>query len=183
MGRELKRKEAKRNKTNLKKLTENNELNSGVEAIPALKITLAVVALFILLYLILAIFVTKELDLSTNKDSSETDSSTSTVSNAILASATFKQGAETYYVLFYGFDDEDDAEIASSVTSNITDYTVYKVDTDSGLNKNYVSETTNPNVTSIDNLKVKSPTLILISADSVTEYIEGEESIEAYLAG
>lgn len=182
MGREQRRKEAKRNGTNIKEVKENKELNSGVEKMSALKITIVVVILFVILYLILAIFVTKELDLSTKKDEDTNEETTQSVSNAILASATFKQSDETYYVFFYGFDDEDDTKLSSSVTSGLTDYKVYKVDTDSGLNKNYVSDTSNPNVTSISDLKVKSPTLMLISADNVEEYIEGKDNIEAYLA-
>ena len=179
MGRELKRKEAKRNGTNIKKI---NTTTDSIEGKSALKITLIVVCSLILLYLIIAIFVTKELDLSTGDENTTENTNTTSVSNAILAASTFKQSEETYYVFFYGFNNEDDASIASSVSSNLTDYKVYKVDTDSSLNQNYVSDTSNPNVTSIENLKVTSPTLIQISADKVTEYIEGEDNIEAYLA-
>jgi len=181
MGRELKRKEAKRNRKNVKEIKEEQELNTGVEKISLIKIGIVVISLFILLYLILAIFVTKELDLTRDKDEETQETEPSSVSNAILASSTFSQSDETYYVFFYGFEDKDVANLASSVTSDITDYPVYKVDTDSGLNKNYVSDISNSNVTSIENLKVKSPTLIQISADKVTKYIEGTDKIEAYL--
>ena len=67
MGRELRRKEAKKNKINYKNYDNNPEM-SGVETSSAVKITIIVVALLAILYLILAIFVTKELDLSTKKD-------------------------------------------------------------------------------------------------------------------
>lgn len=177
MGREQRRKEAKRNKTNIK---ENPELNSGVEKMSALKIGICVIVIFVFLYFILAIFVTKEIDFSSNKESDTQNSSTS-VSNSILASSIFKQSEESYYVLFYGFNNDDDREVSSSVTSNLTDYKVYKVDTDSGLNKNYVSDESNPKATSISDLKVKDPTLIFIEADSISEYIEGEDNILAYL--
>lgn len=180
MGREQRRKEAKKNKTNIKEM--NNDIDSGVETYSLIKITIIVVALLAILYLVLAIFVTKELDLSTEKDkTSETNSEQQNINNAILASSTFKQSDETYYVFFYGFNDEEQQEIVNSVLNKLTDQKVYKVDTDSGLNKNYVSDISNPNVTSIDNLKVKSPTLIQISADKVSQYIEGKEKIEAYL--
>lgn len=180
MGRELKRKEAKRTGKNIKEIKEE-ELNTGVEKLTAVKIGIVVISLFILLYLILAIFVTKELDLTTDKEEETNETQPTSVSNAILASSTFEQSAETYYVFFYGFEDEDTSNLASDVTSKLTDYPVYKVDTDSGLNKNYVSDTSNKDVTSVDNLKVKSPTLIKISADKVTEYVEGTDGIEAYL--
>ena len=48
----------------------------------------------------------------------------------------------------------------------------------SGLNKNYVTEETgNKNATSIDDLKVKSPTVVKISDDKVVGYYEGRDEI------
>ena len=183
MGRELRRKEAKKNKINYKNYDNNPEM-SGVETSSAVKITIIVVALLAILYLILAIFVTKELDLSTKKgEKTAEENNASSVSNAILASEVFNQSDETYYVLFYGFNNDDEKDISDTVTSKLTDYKVYKVDTESGFNKSYVSDTSNQNPTSIEDLKVKSPTLIQISADNVTKYVEGKENIEAYTAG
>lgn len=181
MGRELRRKEAKKNGNNIKE-TNNNNIDTGVEKFSLIKITIVVLSLLALLYLILAIFVTKELDLSTDKEAESENEQQEKVSNAILASSTFNQSEETYYVLFYGFKDEEEMELATTVTNSVTDNKLYKVDTESGLNKNYVSDKSNPNVTSISDLKVKSPTLIKLSADKVTLYVEGIEKIEEYLS-
>lgn len=179
MGRELKRKEAKRNGTNVKKASD--EIDTGIETLPLVKLTIIVVSILAILYLFLAIFVTDELDLSTEKEEETENTNDEGGNNTILASSIFKQSGETYYVFFYDFKNKEEVMTASSVSYGITDHIVYTVDTGSGLNKNYVSDTSNPNVTSIENLKVKSPTLIKISADKVTLYLEGTEQIKSYL--
>ena len=182
MGREQRRKEAKRNGKNIKEIKKNEEKNE-IKGLDVLKITIIVLGLLGILYLVLAIFVTKELDLSTKKDSEEeTTESASSVSGAILAENTFNQSGDNYYVLFYNFEDEDETNLASSVSSNLTDKKIYKVNTNDGLNSNFVTkDTSNPNAKSKEELKIKSPTLITVSADSISEYIEGTDNIKSYL--
>ena len=182
MGREQRRKEAKRNGQNIKEIKKEEE-NTEINGFGILKITIIVLGLLGILYLVLAIFVTKELDLSTDKeDNSETTESASSVSGAILAKTIFEQSGDNYYVLFYNFDDEDESSLASSVSNSLTDKKVYKVNTNDGLNSNYVTnDTSNPNAKNLNDLKVKSPTLIVVSADSISSYIEGTDKINAYL--
>lgn len=177
MGRTERRKQERKNKNN--KI--NNEIKeySGKDTIiTTIKIIITIVLILLALYFVVAIFVTKEIDFNT-KDNDTTTDTTSTVSDKILAKNTFNQKEETYYVYFYDFNDED-ADISSNIY-NITDK-VYRVDTSSSLNKNYVKEESgNKTATSIDDLKVINPTLIKVSNDKITEYYETVDSIVSYL--
>ena len=170
MGRELRRKQAKKEGRSLEKekLTETNPIKKYLLNI------FVIVGVFAIIYLVSALFITKELDWF-NKDKSE-EKESGGVSNAILASATFKQSEEEYYVYFYDFDeDEKDSEITNLVNNNLMDDKVYKVNTTSAMNANYVSEESNKNAKTLSDLKVVSPTLIKISGDAITEYYEKEE--------
>lgn len=183
MGREQKRREAKRNGKNINEIKKEEEKNV-IDKGNIVKITIIVIAILAILYLILAIFVTKELNLSTrkNKDSESTNTETTSVTDAILASAIFDQSGEEYYVLFYDFNDDDEKDLANSVSGNLTDKKVYKVDSGSGLNSNYVTEDgSNPDAKTLSELKVKSPTLIIINADTISNYIEGIDNIKEYI--
>ena len=178
MGRTERRKQERKNKNN--KI--NNEIKeySGKDTIiTTIRIIITIALILLALYFVVAIFITKEIDFS-SKDNDTTTETASTVSDKILAKNTFNQKEETYYVYFYDFNDEDN-DISSDIY-NINDK-VYRVDTSSSLNKNYVTEeeTGNKNATSIDNLKVINPTLIKVSNDKITEYYETVESIVSYL--
>ena len=137
----------------------------------------------LVLYYILAVFVTKEIDVSGTKDNStsESDTTTSSVSNKILAVNTFNQTEETYYVYYYDFNDED--ENISSLINNLNDYTIYRVDTSSSLNKNYVTEDEKGNnqAKSLEELKVINPTIIKVENDTIIDYYEGINSIKDFL--
>lgn len=180
MNRETRRKEEKKKK-NIKK---TEELDTSIRGITILKVIGAVVLILLILYYILAVFVTKEIDISTNKnnDSSQTNNnSTTSVSNKILAAKTFDQTEEVYYVYFYNFTDEDQS-ISSALTSK-SDWKIYRVDTSSSLNSNYVSEDNgNPNAKGIEELKVKTPTLIQITNEQITGYYEGSSNIITFLS-
>lgn len=170
MGRELRRKQAKKEGKSLQKpvVKETNNILKMVYTIFGL------IAFFAILYLLLGIFVTKEIKWF-DKTSDEKQTSESNVANSILASNIFKQTPEEYYVYFYDFSDED-KEISSAVT-NITNLQVYRVDTGSAMNSKYVSDTTNKDAKNLEQLKVKAPTLIKITADTITEYYESSEII------
>ncbi len=180
MGREQKRKEQKkyRNKKVEDELIQENMMKIST----ILKIILGVVIIILVFYYGLAFFVTKEVDFSSNGKSNDTSESndTNSVSNAILAKNTFDQLDEVYYVYFYNFSDED--EVISNSISSLTDHTIYRVDTSSGLNSNYVDNNTgNKKVTGISDLKVKNPTIIKIDNDKVVSYYEGVDEISDFL--
>lgn len=166
MGRELRRKQAKREGKSLQKevLKEENQIKKLIG------ITILVVVLIGIIYLISALFITKELDWF---DKKEKESQT-LVTNTILASEIFKQQEETYYVYFYDYTKED-TQITSIINTKLSSNKIYKVDTNSALNNKYISEESNKNATSLEELKVKSPTIIKVSDMTIIEYYEGNE--------
>ncbi len=172
MGRVERRKQDRINKKN--KINDIDNINNDTDLKKGLIVVLIIVVLLVLLYFFVAIFVTKEIDLSKKKDAEETTSSESNnISNKILASNIFNQSEETYFVYFYDFSNED--ENISQVVNSINDV-VYKVDTSSGLNSKYIVEdNSNKNAKNLSDLKIKSPTLIKISNDTITEYYEENE--------
>ncbi len=179
VGRELRRKEEKKNKSN--NIKKKEELDTSIKGITVLKVVGAIILILLVLYYVLAVFVTKELDVSGgNEGTNDTGTQTSSVANRILASQIFEQSEEEYYVYFYDFTDEDKS-IASAISGK-SDMKIYRVDTNSGLNQNYVTEESgNASVTGLENLKVKNPTFIKISGDQVVDYYEGSNVIVNYL--
>lgn len=167
MGRELRRKQAKREGKSLK--SEEIKVEYNVKKIV---ITCVIVLVSIgLVYLISALFITKELDWFSKEEVKE---NTSGVENSILASAIFKQKEDEYYVYFYDFN-EDNNMYQNIVSSKLSSKKVYNVDTSSGLNSNYVSDVSNKKATGLDDLKVVNDTVIKIVGDTIVEYYEKDE--------
>ncbi len=180
MGREQRRREEKKNKNLIK---DEEQLDVSLKFSTLIKIIVAIVLILLVLYYILAVFVTKELDVSGKKDSNSSESSSTTsVDKAILAATIFNQSEETYYVYFYNFKDED--ENIASVINSRSDLTIYRVNTNDGLNSKYITtDSGNKSATNLDNLKVKDPTLIEVTNDKITKYYEGSKEITNYLNG
>lgn len=178
MGREFRRKEKKRNGQR-DFVYDNGSVDSTVKASTLLKIILVVLVILFGLYYAVAVFITKEIDVSGSKEEATSSSDTSSVSNKILASRVFEQSEDEYYVYFYDFSDEDDS-VASAI-GNVSDFKIYRVDTSSSLNSNYVSsDTGNSSATGLSDLKVINPTLIKVSGDGISLYLEGASSIISY---
>ena len=167
MGRELRRKQAKKEGKSLQRKVEkeNNQIKTFI------KITLLLVFIVCVIYLISALFITKEVKWFDKEENKET-----IVTNTILASETFNQKEEEYYVYFYDYNKED-SEIASAISSKLSTKKVYKVDTNSALNNNYVSEQSNKSAKKLEDLKVKASTLIKISGEEIAAYYEDKEII------
>ena len=175
MNREQKRKENKKNK----KIETSTNISSNNEIYRLLKICIVVIIIFAILYLVVGLFITKEIDLFKDKDNESTDAATS---NAILANSVFDQKEEEYYVYFYDFNNEN-TNIATSIVNISSNYTVYKVDTSDILNKNFVvEENSNKSATNLDELKVIKDTIIKVSNDKIIEYYEGEQEITSKLS-
>lgn len=167
MGRELRRKQAKREGKSLK--SEEIKVEYNVKKIV---ITCVIVLVSIgLVYFISALFITKELDWFSKEEVKE---NTSSVENSILASAIFKQKEDEYYVYFYDFN-EDNNMYKNIVSSKLSSKKVYNVDTSSGLNSNYVSDVSNKKATGLDGLKVVNDTVIKVVGDTIVEYYEKDE--------
>ena len=167
MGRELRIKQDKREVKSLKNEEIKEEYN-----VKKIVITCVIVLVSIgLVYLISALFITKELDWFSKEEVKE---NTSSVENSILASAIFKQKEDEYYVYFYDFN-EDNNMYKNIVSSKLSSKKVYNVDTSSGLNSNYVSDVSNKKATGLDDLKVINDTVIKIVGDTIVEYYEKDE--------
>ena len=170
MGRELRRKQAKKDGKSLERdeIVETNQIKKLFINV------FVIVGVFSIIYLISALFITKELDWFSKKENKQEENTNS--NNAILASAIFKQSEEDYYVYFYDFDEkQEESAITSLVDSSLSSSKVYKVNTKSALNAKYVSDTSNKNAKTLDDLKVVAPTLIKISGDEIVEYYEKDE--------
>ena len=168
MGRELRRKQAKKEGKSLEReeLIEKNSIKKYVI------ITSSLIIVLTILYFVTALFITKELDWFNKKDNDTSESNS--ISNTILASATFKQSETEYYVYFYDFNEEKNS-ITDIVNNKLSGEKVYKVNTASAMNTNYVGETGNKNAKTLEELKVVAPTLIKISEDKIVKYYEGKE--------
>ena len=181
MGRELKRKQIKREGKNIKDIRKEEEVKQLSFEITTKKtiITLLVVLLaVILLYLFIGLFITKDIKWFSNNNKEET---TATVENTILAKNTLRQAEEEYYVYFYDFDNEN-TDIASSFASKMYAFKMYRVNTNDSFNANFVvEENSNTIVNNIDDLKVITPTLVKVVSGSIVESYETADKIIEFL--
>ncbi len=101
----------------------------------------------------------------------------------ILAGSTFNINKSQYYVLFYNSDKFYKAEIEKIISSYRKENKVslYIVNLNNGLNKNYIFEESNSSAQSAAELKVKDLTLIKIENNKNTSYLEGIENIKTEL--
>ena len=173
MGRELRRKQAKKEGKNLKNELYDMNIDNDNQIYKFAKITIILLIVFVVLYIVVGVFVTKEFDLFENADNEINDS----VSNKILASSIFSQKEEEYYVYFYNFDDPNNT-IESTLTSKLAEEKIYRVNTNDALNQNYVTEGSgNKSAQTLEELKVVDNTLIKIVNNEIVRYYETEEEI------
>lgn len=165
-----------KNKNKNKKVIERNLGNNSTGISTIVKIAIGVVIVFVLAYLLFAIL-TGEIKLKKDKKTEPTIQYVE-----ILAETTFKQNNDDYFVLFYGFNDNEAnlLETISEVLGNTTK--TYKVDLDKKFNTNYIANNEDIDKTpkNIEELKVENPTLIRIKKGKVTEFITGVENIKNY---
>ena len=175
MGRELRRKEAKRNGKNVREV---QKLNKEKPMTMKQFITIIVVLLvfFVILYILTGIFITKDIKWFDKKDNTTTDD-VSTISNKILGVDSLRQSEEEYYVYYYDTTNEN-----SDVTSAVNNLTtkVYKVDLHDAFNANIVGDPSGI-VSNISELKVADPTVIKVVNSTITEYYTGVEQITTTL--
>lgn len=176
MGRELKRKEAKKNNKNVKEIVNEKQVDTQDEVYKLVKILTIVLLVLLAVYLLVGIFITKEIKFGNSKDKTDTN----IISTNILAGETFKQSEEKYFVYFYDFKNTISA-IDNAMVSKLSGHKIYKVDMSSAFNSKYVSEVGNNSVQKIEDLKIVNPTLILIENDVNVKYVEGESAILNYI--
>lgn len=171
MGRELRRKQSKIEGKSLKREINNNDDN---EVQNFVKISIILIILCVVIYLLIGIFITKEIKWFGNNSENDV---VDTVSNNIIASAIFKQKEEEYYVYFYDFENMNNT-IESTLTSKLSEAKIYRVNTKDALNQNYVTEGAgNKSAKTLEDLKVVDNTLIKVVNNEIVSYYETEEEI------
>ncbi|MDD6245034.1 MAG: hypothetical protein PUB03_05190 [bacterium] len=98
----------------------------------------------------------------------------------ILAGESFTVDNEEYYVVYY---DSTDTELASTISSyqaDTKDIKLYSVDLSDGMNKKYRTDG-DVDTSSIENLKVKNPTLIHFKSKEVVDVLTDQDEIKNYL--
>lgn len=171
MGRELKRKQAKREGKNVKDLQVKKQDFNTMKPKTLIIIVGVILVLFVLLYLLTSIFITKDFNSSKKNTDSE---DTATVTNKILAADSLRQTEELYYVYYYDSTNEDSG--VSSTILSLNDK-VYRVDLHDGFNSNYLGEPSGI-VEDISNLKVSDPTVIKVESEKITAFYNGKEEIQ-----
>ncbi len=88
---------------------------------------------------------------------------------------------KSYLVVLY--DRENDNEITAAISNYNGKHKVdaYYVDLADGLNKKYVSNKANTNISDISELRVKNPTMLKVSNKKIEEVFDSKESITKYL--
>lgn len=177
MGRELKRKQAKREGKNVKSVQIEKQRANELKPKTLFIILGVLVILFVVLYLITGLFITKDFSFGNrNNTGSDSDTNTSSVSNKILAVSSLEQEEDEYYVYYY--DSSDDNNNISGI-DNLSDK-VYKVDLNDGFNSNYVGESSGI-VDNISDLRVENPTIIKVSDGKIIEFYSGREEVNSIL--
>lgn len=175
MGRELKRKVAKREGKNVREVQKEN-MDKPLSPITFGIILGFILLFFVILYVITGLFITKDLkwfegDNSTNDSSGEEV----TITNRILAIDCLRQIEEEYYVYFYDASKEEDAKVSSAL-ANINDK-VYRVDLSDSFNANFIGDKSGI-VDDVKDLKVSDPTIIKVVSEKITAFYSGADEIE-----
>lgn len=173
MGRELKRKQAKRDGKNVREAQKKSQ-DKPLSLKTFIIIMVVLIVFFIILYLLTGIFVTKEIKWFNND--SKVDNIVE-VNNKILATDSLRQVEEEYYVYYYDTTDEDNE--VSSLLSSLSDE-VYRVDLYDDFNSNFIGEPSGI-VENINDLKVTNPTLIKVSSEKIVEFYSGDVEIKIAL--
>lgn len=173
MGRELKRKQAKREGKNVREVQKKN---IDKELSPKTFITILVVLLvfFIILYILTGLFITKDLKWFDKKKNND---EVTEIENKILATDSLRQVEEEYYVYFYDPTLED-SEVTNTLQS--ADEKVYRVDLSSDFNANFIGEPSGV-VSNINDLKVSNPTVIKVSSETIVGFYNGADAIKLAL--
>lgn len=170
MGRELRRKEAKRSGKNVKEVQKNNR-EKPMSTKNFVLIIILLIVLFVLTYILSGIFVTKDIKWFDKKEKAEETDNTNNIRNRILASDSLKQLEDNYFVYYYDSAKEDIE--TTDVVDNLSE-TVYRVDLHDGFNANFVGEPSGV-VNSIEDLKVSDPTVIKVSSGKIVGFYSGTE--------
>lgn len=151
----------------------NKAVSSELEIGNLFKIILIILIVFGIFY-VLTYYMQK------NKKTLTTPNSDNSVAiiqyDEILIGNILNQSETDYYVLILKKEDYDKRykDYLNNYTNNNKFYYSF---IDNGLNRNYVSENSNLNVESINDLKVSGTTLLKISSGKIVESYDGNDSV------
>lgn len=169
MGRELRRKQAKREGKNVREVQKNRQGKPlSIKTFITIMVLFAI--FFVVLYILTGIFVTKEIKWFNNNTNEENSVE---LENKILAADSLRQTEEEYYVYYYDSSKED-REVANAIY--LVKEKIYRVDLKDAFNSNYIGEPSGK-VNSIEELKVSDPTLIKVVSEEIVEFYSGTEEI------
>ncbi len=174
MGRELKRKQAKREGKNVREAQKKNR-DKPLSMRTFIIILIVLLVFFVLLYLLTGIFITKDIKWF-NKDN-ETEEDTQNIEDRILAVDSLRQYDHEYYVYYY--DPSEEKSEVTNITYTLTSY-VYRVDLSDDFNSNFVGEPSGI-VENINDLKVANPTIIKVNDGKISAFYSGTLEITTAL--
>lgn len=100
----------------------------------------------------------------------------------ILAGTMFNRQDSEYYVVFDKFNTKDENVFLKYILNSASVETpIYKVNMNVKVNKQYFSDTSNPKVQNVNDLKIKGVTLIKIKNGKNVLYLDAIEKIKAEL--
>ncbi len=167
------RKNIQTSKEVLKNSYSDNELKKVIRCV------VIVLVIFAVMYLLTILILKKS---STDYITKE-EETTSIQYSEILAGTSFSKKDNEYLVLFYDMSDGSSkySSVASDYEAKEERLPIYYVDLSNVLNKSIVSEESNKNAESAEELKINGATLIKFNTEGIVDYIEGEETISNYL--
>ena len=155
--------------------SENNEFKGTGKRV--IIILICVVLLFGLMYFLTTRILSKEV----TKKRKQSEVTESTIQyEKILAGESFTMEQEEYYVVYYDSTDTNLSSTIATYQADKKDIKLYSVDLNDGMNKKYITDS-DINTSSIENLKVKNPTLIHFKNKEVVDTITDENEIKDYL--
>ena len=162
-----------KNKNNMKKI-EKQISNDSTEVNTIIKIVIGVLLFLGVAYFLMGV-ITGDIKLGKQQNME-----TQIQYEEILAERTFQQKDTEYFVIFYEFS-EKDALLDAIIEKLAYSKDVYKVDLDKKFNSAYIGEVNN-NPTSLEKMKVKSPTLIKVKNGKSNKVVSGIDSIKKYVS-
>ena len=137
------------------------------------------IILFFCFFYFVTLYLTRESresNSSTNTETSSTD-----ITNETLVGRSLDMSDGEYYVLFYDTTDEDISSVYKDILNNYNaksdPVSIYTVDMGNILNKGYASDSSNSSPSTAEEIKINGPTLMKVNNHQVELYIEGEEGI------
>lgn len=146
-------------------------------------IIISILLIFVLCYFIISVALDHKKD-STASESNNSSEEATIQYDKILLSQLLNRDLEEYYVFASKSNDDNLSDYENSIysyTSSEESVKVYDVDLDSSFNKKYISDNSNYDIDSIEDLRVKGTTLFYIKDNKIEDVYDGKELINSKL--